>query len=338
MISNNDTIIYESDDLLLYIYLIGYKKAGESIVVFLKTKGDGVVWSLVIDNYFLRNVNMTKNILEEHGFGDSRKLDAVCVTHFHTDHAKGMRRLLENFTDSSTKIILPRFGEKYFENTTNRDALDIHRLIEARYAQPEYFKKNNLFYNRKYDNGLVWNLTGPSHRNHSIYVESLLPTDAISEHYGADNLRNHTPNDMSIFIKLVFDSSTYLFAGDCTDMAMRPLTLNDLKNVSMKERPEIKYLKIPHHGSDTALTMLEYIEQKQIELSGVATCAYHYKATKKTILDRYNRVSHELAVTTDINKAKNAPYDFGICRYVFDAFGNIRQEYTQMEKNATSYC
>lgn len=319
--SNNDTILYGSEDLLLTIYLIGYRKQGESAVILLKSGKKNVVWSGVIDSYCLEGKNITYDILSEEGIGKNRKLDLACLSHFHEDHATDFLNVVNNFADDDTKILVPEFSKEYFEKDEHDAAKKIRNYIRKRCTKTGK-PTNNLFYNRSIDGSLIWNFNGSVHGvEHRLCITSLLPQDQQAEELIEDDLSKHSPNELSLFVKIVFDKKQYLFTGDCTNREMRGLENGDLRLYGANET-RVNYLKIPHHGSDTAENLLKMIENGDIVLENIATCTYDFRATNHEILDRYRRKC-DVFVTKNPENKESVPPEYGIIKHTFDSLGSI---------------
>ncbi len=333
--SNNEPIFYNSEELFLSIYLIGYETQGESIVLIFETEERKAVWSAVIDSYSLPEKNITDNILKAYKFGQNKKIDLACITHFHNDHTTGFKNLLEYYADENTKIMMPEFSREYYEAQGHYPAKEIRDYIQRKYTGGSNCHDNNVFYNRKIDRNLIWDFNGSTHGvGHQLYIESLLPTDRRALHYIDDDLSRHSPNDLSLMLKIVFDGNQYLFTGDCTNDEMKDLGANDFYTRQTNTTPHVVYLKIPHHGSKTADNLLKMVEDDRLIIDKIATCTYDYRATKENIIEGY-RKKCDIAMTKDINaKASNA-HSHGIIKYVFDSRGNIIDEKTLFSGNAT---
>ena len=86
------------ENLVLSIYLVGYKNIGESIVVLFHDAGKEEkepVFSFVVDSYKKDDLFLTKKILDDN---EVKGLDIVCWTHPHRDHTPGIDEIVVTLT------------------------------------------------------------------------------------------------------------------------------------------------------------------------------------------------------------------------------------------------
>ena len=98
-------------NLRVLIYVIGYARYGESIVLLIMN-GDTCYFAAVIDSYHYRKggkgpfINKAADILMKHHV---KRLDLLCWSHPHDDHSKGITTLLRKFCDEETNVLFPMY-------------------------------------------------------------------------------------------------------------------------------------------------------------------------------------------------------------------------------------
>lgn len=105
----------------------------------------------------------------------------------------------------------------------------------------------------------------------------------------------------------------FLFAGDMEHYTIEKLIEEDDENI-----PTIyNYIKIPHHGSDSAENMIEYLgiqEGLRSEFASTSIFTKHHLPQER-VLDKYKNVVEQLGCTSDI---VDNHYGLGVINLVFD--------------------
>ena len=92
-------------NLRVRIYVVGYHKQGESIVIILLDNAtEEIFYCGVIDTFKKKNIHITKEILEHYGI---KRIDILCWSHPDNDHSWGLDELLENYCDDQTDFLYP---------------------------------------------------------------------------------------------------------------------------------------------------------------------------------------------------------------------------------------
>ena len=91
----------KTEEVHISIYHIGYASEGESSLFILHTAAGNILYSLVIDCYE-KNSKETDRILSEWHLEE--RVNLIVWTHPHDDHSIGMDRIIEKYSNKSTKI------------------------------------------------------------------------------------------------------------------------------------------------------------------------------------------------------------------------------------------
>lgn len=95
----NNFNVSTCENLLIIIFVIGYKKRGESIVVlFLDKSSNTVIYSIIIDSFKYCNINKTIEILNSYNI---ESIDILCWSHPDLDHTWGIDELLKVYCDDT---------------------------------------------------------------------------------------------------------------------------------------------------------------------------------------------------------------------------------------------
>ena len=96
------------NNLIVSLYVVGYKNIGEAIIVLFRDKTDEeekVVMSMVIDSYETKGLKLVHEVLKKYNV---KNLDFVCWTHPHCDHSPGIDELIRKVfhDDASVRSIV----------------------------------------------------------------------------------------------------------------------------------------------------------------------------------------------------------------------------------------
>lgn len=296
-----------SKDLFLEIDLIGYKKQGESVIISLKSSENNYLWTAVIDSFKRNNENITVKNLEEMGYGDNKKIDLLMITHPDLDHIKDIETIINNYTDETTKYLMPDFFNSNVNETI--DIKKIKKLIQEKYLEHSSGLLNNIFYNKVINEpNLKWKWVGSDNKTHMLKVESYLPTDSIMTMSRYAN--NQHKNEYSLFVNVIVDNVNFVFTGDCVDYSLSLLNVEDLDKMR-----NTLYFKIPHHGSENTTMFNKFIDNDDIGLISSSACAFRENVTNKSVLEYYCMKSPDLvSLTCDENSDDN----YGIVKHVYN--------------------
>ncbi|MGM0409534.1 MAG: DNA internalization-related competence protein ComEC/Rec2 [Bacillota bacterium] len=210
--------------VLLIILNLSYKTNRDLEIIFFSVgQGDSILLTLtngdtiLIDGGGMAGLNNNQGevvllpYLKHKGI---KKIDLAMVTHFDTDHALGIKTLLEK--DRISALILP------INYTKNDLSTQIVNLAQ---------KKGVEIYETK---------RGDKIKNEEIEFLILHP-------FLENNYLNKSKNNNSIVVKVNYRNFSLLLTGDLEKEG-------ELKLIEMKDDLKSTVLKIGHHGSDSSTT------------------------------------------------------------------------------------
>ena len=221
------------------------------------------------------------NKLVEHikKYYNTNIIDHVILTHLHSDHASGLKCVLENLVVRKLWMHLPfeHVDKKDFQDKRITENSLISRIEESLNNLKELQeladeKKIEIIEPFSDTIGKVNNeltILGPSlqfyedliprfkatpePKEEKLYEKIKQVIRNIFENWTKDTLcdpsENETDaeNDSSVILLLNYDNALYLFTGDAGVLALEQ-AFEKVKNANINPH-EIKFLQIPHHGS-----------------------------------------------------------------------------------------
>lgn len=236
------------ENLIVSIFVIGYKNIGESIVVLFRDVYDGndiVIMSMVIDSYEKEELNLIRKVLSKYKVN---KLDFVCWTHPHYDHSPGIDTLIGDMFHNDIVIFSPKF---YYGNLMP-DMLksecaktpdifnNIWKLVEK---HPNFSKiwrtiSANGDATHQYPMQLITK-DGTCQKDVNLYF--LTPLGSKTDIYATKGKQFSKPNELSVSFILSIDGYDFFFGGD---------TENDhAKGIENEIIQDMRWIKVPHHCS-----------------------------------------------------------------------------------------
>ena len=163
------------------------------------------------------------------------KIDYIIISHFDTDHVKGILTIMEELKVKSVVISRQNVDSDNYEKFKRIVKQKNIRVIDVN-------KKDKLKIEK------------------DIYFEIIWPNDS-------NNIIKNPLNNNSIVCKLVYNNFSILFTGDIEEIAEKEI-LKEYKSNSKILNSTI--LKVAHHGSKTS-TCKEFLERinPKIALIGV---------------------------------------------------------------------
>lgn len=261
MIDKDDIFINKHDKI--EIYIIGYQKRGESIIISIGNKFVGV-----IDCYKKRDSFWTKKILKE---TIKHPIDFLCWTHSDWDHTFGLSEL-KDFFDDNTHIIIPSgFQAKEFRNYLDQDT-------NKDYQYEEYSKILDIFdtlsaenYHTADQDSVFYTFALKEMKSHNscdkytVTINSFSPISKIIKDHNYNHIHKIYHKDKHWYENMNADNNLFsvgLMMNIFNDNQMIKICLTgDLTNetlsaMSLKTRERLflnnTFLKIPHHGSENS--------------------------------------------------------------------------------------
>ena len=310
-------MVYFEKRLMIETYIIGYKNEGESILFFIRADG-GISFAGLVDCFQIDNINKVKDILMENSIC---KLDFICWTHPDLDHSKGMKEILEEYVSEKTQIWIPE-GVDVQDITCSQDVKELFSYLkecsvklDAEFNVYSASDQKDLLYYSSicFQKGMD---------RYPLKIFSYAPNSKIirKQNY----LDKFIKNDRSIFCVIALGDVRIFLTGDVEDD-----TIERIPRGIWGEH--IHIMKIPHHGSDTSVKMLE-LGWNRCDIA----CSTVYRKGRsnlplESVMKQYSENAKSLFCTGNADReTENEQY--GIVEVVTDV---IKKEYsTKIEGNA----
>lgn len=272
------------DELYVDVYMIGYPKQGESIIVIIRSENE-IINITVIDSYQLKGINLTADILRK--VANERMIDTLVWSHPHDDHTKGLITILDEYTNGNTVLVVPNIKnmkssksqEKYVDAFLEKIDKCGYYIIEGSRSK----EIQHIVVNRK-----------NKETEYIIKMELISPDDTLTYKYYS-NTKKINPNHLTSAIILNINTEpdvNMLFSSDIVDETIEELWTNTI-DIPTK----FNFLSIPHHASSTSTKLLEFINQNDSEVA--CTTAYSTgKLPVISILNDYKKVANEVCCTS----------------------------------------
>ena len=299
-------LINDFQKLKLRIFTIGYPLEGESIIGVIDDE-DRHLFSFVIDSYEIVDPNkrVFNETLEKLRELNISSIDAFFWTHPDIDHSKGIQTLLsEADKEVNAFIFLPAMLNK-----------DLDLTDEARNSMDYLFGKYNK--GRKYQMSMVVKNQYETNRTLKLtFEERRSGREMTGEFYflapnGARLLRGTCANKgfglnrLSIMFSLRMNHFDYLFCGDLMGDDVQFLDGDFLKNV--------RFIKIPHHGSTRTRQLPELLDNQQVSDAIAATTVF-----AKCNLPEEETIQKYKSVCTDVYSTSEGPAMYGCVETCFN--------------------
>lgn len=300
-------------DLEIRVFVIGYRKEGEAIVVLFRDKAKKTVfYSMAIDSYSYKGKmrskrNLTDDILRKYNV---EALSVLCWTHPHIDHSKGLIKIFHKYCRGNTKVIKPM----YFDNK-DTDIISINdkstkRVVEA------MFKLNALNYDKVvsaiaplggYMMSEDFEIVSHDAQPKKVEIRLMSPVGSIIGQYFKDGKKLEDLNGISVSLILDVDGYCMMFAGDTTNEHISRIKDEHLRNCRL--------VKTPHHTSTTGREMVFHLEKGKLD----SACTTIKSTTLPVdyIVDEYKKKTDYFFSTGYKDNTSQHTY-YGIVEYVFD--------------------
>jgi beta-lactamase superfamily II metal-dependent hydrolase len=233
---DKEIVPHDDDTMFVHVLNVGH---GDAIIVELP-KVDTRRAYIVVDCYIAWK---TLNYLK---FLDAKELDLVVATHPHSDHIKGLQKVLEAYPKK-----VDQFWDSGFRHSTNT-WLNLMNYIES---------DDDILFIRP-TSGLILTIN-------KVEITVLGPSVALRNRYDSYGVNI---NNASIVMKFEYNNKKVILTGDAQWDTWAKIT-EDFPHFEKTSNPDqkIKYteafnplkcnvLKVSHHGSMHG-TSLEYIER-----------------------------------------------------------------------------
>ena len=249
------------ENLIVSIFVVGYKNIGESIVVLFRDVHNGrdqVIMSMVIDCYERDGLNLVRKILSKYHV---EKLDFVCWTHPHYDHSPGLDSLVKDMFHDNIVIFSPKF---YYGNLM-ADILKSECL-----KTPEIFKNTWELVKNHPNFAEIWRTISANGDATNPYQMQLLTEDGVcckdvclffltpigarTDMYAMEGNQFNKPNELSVSFVLSIDGYDFFFGGDTENEHANSIS-NDIVQ-------GMRWIKVPHHCSLGAKSIADRLGPK----------------------------------------------------------------------------
>ena len=298
--------ITSSGDLRVKIFVIGYKNQGESIIILFIDAGEEgcpVKYSIVIDCFKYNKRNITDEILRHYSVST---VSMLCWTHPDLDHSVDIDTLIKKYCKESTQILLP----EHFYNESS-DIITINNKT-LRGAVDKVFNLNRLkkrtvsnirVTDRGYNEIKSLKFAGVD-RNVFASVNAVTPISSILSSYVKEGKHNVNKNELSISFIINIDEYYLYFGGDAMN--------NHIDAINPAFIEHCRFVKIPHHSSDTSTNLINYLPQ---EIDTACTTIFStHNLPKEFVLRKYCSMGKVFSTGGHNNKK----YNYGVIEYEYD--------------------
>ncbi len=290
------------------IFIIGYSAQGESALVFLQD-GEKVFYTIVIDSFFHRSVtgehvNKTIELLNRFNV---EHVSLLCWTHPHHDHSAGLYAIIDQFCDERTRFVYPTHMEnnggdivdlKEEDREIIRQILEINRKRKMSAIPMDVHD----YETRWVDTVRLCDIDGVAD-GIDIMAYSMSPNSSVLESY-VNESKCH-PNLLSVSLLIDINNYCLFFGGDLVNSQIERMDQSVLFNC--------RFVKIPHHGSKTARSLIDYLPSDKFDNACVTT--FQSKGLPlDTIIESYKEKCEHLYATADARSDVN-PNGFGVVEF-----------------------
>ena len=241
------------DNLIVSLYVVGYKNIGESIVVLFRDKtadGEKVIMSMVIDSYETKELKLVHEVLKKHNV---KNLDFVCWTHPHCDHSPGIDKLIKKVFHDDIVIFSPKF---YYPNLTSD-------LLKGESEKADKIFRNIWKLVKKHPKikEIWWTISATGDYSTNIYPMRIFPNDDTefkelffrfltplgyrTDKYATKGKEFSKPNELSVSFVMSLDGYDFYFGGDTENEHVTGIENEVIKHM--------RWIKVPHHCSTGAI-------------------------------------------------------------------------------------
>lgn len=287
MAKSKDIVVEDFSKLSLRIYTIGYPKQGECILCLLM-EDHKIIYSFVVDSYCCSCYNDTHvacDILESLGVTG---INMFVWTHPDKDHSVGIEQLLDKFDADRNAHILISEGVANNDKILKSHAIKVYKYLQKNYnTNKSHGKLSKISLTEKENRNIVSFKITEARTFRLITCNFFFVAPLSDKTIRQEFNKTKDYNAMSIMFALSLNKVNYLFCGDVEDSSLSYIDTSVFHNV--------KFVKIPHHGSKNSLKIIKYLKQELVKDALAVTTVY--KANEKSdnlpnskVLEMYQKV------------------------------------------------
>lgn len=306
--SQREISVSSTKNLRMLFYLIGYRSQGESIVIlFIDTEDGEVKYSIVNDCYVYEHENLTCQILDKHS---ARPVTILCWTHPDLDHSVGLFDVINDYCTEDTLIILPEYFHNRDTDVITVNDEDEKNVLDKIFSLNTTGKPTLTHISVSRNSHEIDRVTfvGIDETTLDVSVDALTPhSDPLSRAFYAGK-KFKLKNDVSISTILNVDNYYIYLGGDITEQMIMDTPSGILK--------QCRFVKVPHHGSNTAAALLDYLPEN---IDSACFTTKTKKLPVQDVLNDYKDISQCIAAT---GAKDRRVHRHGIVLYEFDFSGD----------------
>lgn len=297
------------DSLTLDVFIIGYKTQGESIILVVKS--DGIVcYTCIIDCYEHKKINKTVQLLDELKI---QFVNTICWTHPDIDHSIGIEKILLNYSNKNTTVVIPEGLDG------DRESIDYNKHVKNTFEliNSEIIKRHSSFYvmsasDRKIITSDVYFF---GEKKYVFDITSVTPSSYLIRKRALYSTR--TKNDYSIALRVTFGELDLFLGSDIENV-----NIDLMKHFLSDYIPSsFNLLKIPHHTSFSSKNLLQLLDKSKKSDISCSTVYRRKKLPESDLIDLYKLYSKEFYCTGNIeNQCDN--YDYGCIHINYNLLQN----------------
>lgn len=307
---NRSLVVRDFTELSLRIYTIGYPQIGECLLCVL-FGAEIPLFTFVVDSYSLssQGLHALCDILDTIKV---RAIDVLVWTHPHEDHSVGIEDLLDRYDPKRKARIFISEGIAQNRECIGQNARDAYEYLVSHYNKGQRYDLNGM----SVTSGEVRNITavdikeGRSGNILTCDFQFVAPLNAriMRQEFN----KNIDLNAMSIMFAMSLNRIKYLFCGDTEDTTLNQINYEVLKNT--------RFVKIPHHGSNNCLRLINYLEDSMTKDAVAVTTVYTpQRLPRQEVLKEYEKFC------TAIYSTESGDEKYGCVQIDFDVTqGDIR--------------
>lgn len=259
-------IVSSIQNVKLDIYVVGYTKQGESVLCVLRDQ-DRILFVSIVDTYApSKRPNYITKILDILG---RPQIDMLVWTHPDIDHTRGLSKLMEVYDPGHKADI---FIPSHLSEIANRVAKKEFGILQNWYNPSKSgteLRRNiteiSTFFNEERTYREII-LTDESAGTRVHFKISFFLPNSSRTIRKASNWKMVQTNEHSIVHSIVFNNQNFLFCGD--------LTKNNVKLLPELFYNNVRFIKIPHHGSTEPINFAGKLYNKGTNRSISATTVF----------------------------------------------------------------